>query len=58
MSNVIILIAAPKSIRVFGIEILLIIVVTLGMPGSTYFSMEMIFDIKLAKLPITCIVCG
>lgn len=58
VSNVITFIATPKSIRVFGIETLLIIVVTLGMPRSTYFSIEMTFDIKPTKFPITCIVCG
>src|SRR5271168_3871311 len=33
----IMLIAAPKSIKVFGISTPLIVVLTIGLPGSTYF---------------------
>jgi hypothetical protein len=53
VSNVITLIAAPKSINVLEIEKLLIVIVTIGIPGSTYFSIEMVFDIRLARFQIT-----
>jgi hypothetical protein len=58
VSSVITFIATPKSMSVFGKQKLLIDVVTTGMPGSTYFSEIGFVVIKLAKCPITCIVCG
>ena len=49
-------IAAPKSIKVFGTKKLLIEMVTIGIPGLTYFSMVVFVDMRLAKLPMTWIV--
>ena len=51
--NDITLIVAPKSINVLGIERLLIVIVTVGIPGSTCFSIETVFHIRLANFPIT-----
>jgi hypothetical protein len=53
VSIVMTFIVAPKSIRVFGIEKLLIKIVTIGIPGSTYFSEMTLVVIKLANFPIT-----
>ena len=45
----IMLIAAPKSINVFGISIPFICVLTIGLPGSTYFCM-VIFPIIMSAI--------
>ena len=42
-------IAAPKSIKVFGISIPFICVLTIGLPGSTYFCM-VIFPIMISAI--------
>jgi len=56
--SVIMFIEAPKSMSVFGKERLLIDVVVIGIPVSTYYSRTGVVVIKLAKCPITWIVCG
>ena len=45
----IMLIVAPKSIKVFGISIPFICVLTIGFPGSTYFYM-VIFPIMISAI--------
>lgn len=52
------LIAASKSSKVLETEKLLIEIVTIGIPLSTYFSIVVLVDMRLASFPITWIVGG
>ena len=51
-----ILIAAPKSTKAFGNDFTLIFTVTIGFPGSSYFTGVSIPDNKLDRVPTTWIV--
>jgi hypothetical protein len=51
-------IVAPNSIKVSKIEVVLINMVTIGIPRSTYFFVVMFVDIRLANFPTTCTIVG
>lgn len=53
VSIVMTFIAASRSINVLRNEKLLIEMVTIGIPGSIYFSIVMFADTRLANLPMT-----
>jgi len=58
VSIVITFITPPKSISIFQTEKLFIKIVTTGIPGSIYFSIVVLVDMRLANFPITWIVVG
>jgi hypothetical protein len=48
--------ATPKLIRVFAMGVLLINTMTIGFPQSTYFSIVILVDNRIANFPTTWMV--